>query len=94
MCPGAVLIAVLAPLVSYRRRDALTMLLCPPAGIRMAWIIGTRLGQLPHRDWPTRAATIPIPGRPAGWLAIVMNHYTRWRQRRLGRASGSAETTS
>jgi hypothetical protein len=42
--PGAVLVGMLAPLVSYRRRDALTMLLFPPVGIRMAWIIGTRLG--------------------------------------------------
>ena len=50
--PGAALVALLAPRVSYRRRDALTVIFFPPAGLRIAWIIGTRLAQLPYRTWP------------------------------------------
>lgn len=40
--PGVVLVAWLAPRVAYRRRDAV-ILLVPPWGVRLAWVIGTRL---------------------------------------------------
>ena len=72
--PGVVLTALLAQRVAYRRRDAL-MLLFPPAGIRLAWIIGTRLGQLPHRDWPARTDGIPLQGRQAARIAAAVNRY-------------------
>ena len=42
MLPGLALIALLAPRVAYRRRDALLLLL-PPWGFRIAWVIGSRL---------------------------------------------------
>jgi hypothetical protein len=64
LLPGVLLVALLAPLVAYRRRDALTLLF-PLRGIWLAWIIGTRLGQLPHRSWPARAGTRRT-GRPPG----------------------------
>jgi hypothetical protein len=81
LLPGVVLVAMLAPLVSYRRRDALTMLF-PLRGIRVAWIIGTRLSQLPRRDWPVRAdGMIPLQGRRAARIAIVANRYRHWRSR-------------
>jgi len=84
LLPGVVLAARLAPRVGYRRRDALTLLFFPPAGIRVAWIIGTRLGQLPHRDWPERAGGIELQGRQAARVAVAVNRYRSWRQRRAG----------
>jgi len=63
LLPGVVAVGLLAPLVSYRRRDALTVLLVPFVGIRTAWVIGTRLGQLPHRNWPTCESLTPEPSR-------------------------------
>ena len=92
MLPGAALVALLAPLVSYRRRDALTMFV-PLAGIRVAWIIGTRLGQLPHRSWPTREGLIPVQGRQAARIAIAANRYRLWRQRRAEQAATPANGT-
>jgi hypothetical protein len=83
--PGVVLTALLAPRVAYRRRDALTLLF-PPGGIRLAWIIGTRLGQLPHRDWPARTDEIPLQGRQAARIAVAVNGYRSWRQGRVKRA--------
>jgi hypothetical protein len=80
--PGVVLTALLAPRVDHRRRDAL-MLLFPPAGIRLAWVTGTRLGQLPHRDWPARTDGIPLPGRQAARIAAAVNRYRSRRQRRV-----------
>jgi hypothetical protein len=64
LLPGMVLAALLAPLVAYRRRDALALLI-PLRGIYLAWIIGSRVGQLPHRDWPARKGLIPIQDRGA-----------------------------
>ncbi len=87
MLPGAGLVALLAPMVSYRRRDALTVLFIPPAGIRIAWIIGTRLVQLPHRNWPTREGITPVQGRQAARIATGANQYRLWRQRRGQRAA-------
>jgi len=86
LLPGIVLTALLAPRVAYRRRDALTLLFFPPAGIRAAWIIGTRLGQLPHRDWPARTDGIPLQGRQAARIAAAVNSYRSWRQRRVRQA--------
>jgi hypothetical protein len=83
--PGAALVALLAPLVSYRRRDALNVIFFPPAGIRFAWIIGTRLAQLPHRNWPAREDAIPLQGRHYAWIALAANRYALWRQRRAER---------
>lgn len=51
--PIFLLIGVLAPLVSYRRRDAL-LLLVPIYNLVILWRIGTRLVRLPDRDWPQR----------------------------------------
>ena len=52
LLPGTVLIfGLLAPLVSYRRRDAL-FLLVPIWGVVVVWIIGSRIATLPERDWP------------------------------------------
>ena len=85
LLPGVILTAVLAPRVAYRRRDALTLLFFPPAGIRAAWIIGTRLGQLPHRDWPERTNGIEFQGRQAARIAAAANKYRLWRQRRTGK---------
>jgi len=86
LLPGVVLTALLAPRVAHRRRDALTLLFFPPAGIRVAWIIGTRLGQLPHRDWPERTNGIEFQGRQAARIAAAANRYRLWRHRR--RTSG------
>ena len=88
--PGAALVALLAPLVSYRRRDALTVIFFPPAGLRIAWIIGTRLGQLPHRNWPTREDVMPVQGRHYAWIAIAGNRYRLWREKRAELAAGAA----
>ena len=82
MLPGAVLTALLAPRVAYRRRDALALLF-PPGGIRIAWVIGARLGQLPRRDWPIRTDGIELPGRQATRIAVAANSYRLWRQRRV-----------
>ena len=82
LLPGVVLTALLAPRVAYRRRDALTLLF-PPRGIRLAWIIGTRLAQLPDRDWPARTDGIPLQGRQAARIAAAVNTYRSWRQGRV-----------
>lgn len=71
--PGAALVALLAPVVSYRRRDAVTVIFFPPAGLRVAWIIGTRLAQLPQRNWPAREDAIPQQGRHYAWIALAAN---------------------
>jgi hypothetical protein len=84
--PGVVLIALLAPRVAYRRRDALFLFL-PPWGFRIAWVIGIRLGQLPHRDWPERTDVFPVHGRYTARIAVVANRYTSRRQRRAMVAS-------
>jgi hypothetical protein len=51
--PSVLLISLLAPLVSYRRRDGL-FLLVPLWGLVVAWRIGARLTRLSDRDWPLR----------------------------------------
>jgi hypothetical protein len=51
--PGVLLIALLAPLVSYRRRDVL-LLLVPLWNLVIIWTIGSRISRLPCRDWPLR----------------------------------------
>jgi hypothetical protein len=84
--PGMALIAWLAPRVAYRRRDALLLLL-PPWGLRIGWVIGARLGQLPHRDWPERTDTFPVQGRYMARIAVAANRYRSWRQRRARVAS-------
>ena len=81
--PGVILVAWLAPRVAYRRRDAL-MLLLPPWGVRFAWVIGTRLGKLPHADWPARTDAFPVHGRHAARIAVAVNSYRSRRQRRAG----------
>ena len=80
--PGVVFIALPAPRVAYRRRDALLLLLLPPWGLRIGWVIGTRLVQLPHRDWPERTDTFPVHGRHAARIAAAAHSYRSWRQRR------------
>jgi hypothetical protein len=51
--PSVLLIALLAPLASYRRRDVL-LLLVPLWNLVMVWTIGSRISRLPYRDWPLR----------------------------------------
>lgn len=51
--PSVLLIALLAPLVSYRRRDVL-LLLVPIWGLVVMWTTGSRIAMLPYRDWPLR----------------------------------------
>ena len=91
--PGAALVALLAPLVSYRRRDALTVLFFFPAGLRIAWIIGTRLAQLPYRNWPAREDAIPLHGRHYAWIALAGKRYSGWRQSRAERTATPATGT-
>lgn len=83
--PGAALVALLGPRVSYRRRDALTVIFFP-AGLRVAWIIGTRLAQLPYRTWAEQENVIPVHGRRYAWIALAGNRYNHWRRRRAERA--------
>jgi hypothetical protein len=47
--PSMLLIALLAPLVSYRRRDVL-LLLVPLWNLVVLWTIGSRISRLPCRD--------------------------------------------
>ena len=51
--PSVLLVALLAPLVSYRRRDVL-LLLVPLWNLVTVWTIGSRIARLPYRDWPLR----------------------------------------
>jgi len=51
--PSVLLIALLAPLVSYRRRDGL-FLLVPVWNLVVVGRIGYRLSKLSQRDWPQR----------------------------------------
>jgi hypothetical protein len=51
--PSVLLIALLAPLVSYRRRDVL-LLLVPLWNLVTVWTIGSRISRLRYRDWPLR----------------------------------------
>jgi hypothetical protein len=90
--PSMVLVALFAPRVGYRRRDAL--LLLSPWGLRIAWVIGTRLGQLPHRDWPERADTFPVQGRHAARIAVAAHRYRNWRQRRASLANPAQQELS
>jgi hypothetical protein len=53
LAPSVLLIALLAPLVSYRRRDVL-LVLVPLWNVVMIWTIGSRIARLPYRDWPLR----------------------------------------
>ncbi|AXO38001.1 MULTISPECIES: hypothetical protein [Micromonospora] len=50
--PSLFVVAV-APLVSYRRRDAVAWLL-PPLGLLLTARLAWRLTLLPYRDWPPR----------------------------------------
>jgi hypothetical protein len=76
--PSVVITALFAPRVAYRRRDAL-MMFFPPWSIRFGWVIGSRLGQLPHRDWPERSDAFPVHGRYTARIAIAANRYRRLR---------------
>jgi hypothetical protein len=90
LLPGVVLVALLAPLVAYRRRDAVTLFF-PLGGVRVAWIIGTRLGQLPHRTWPVRTDDIPLHGRRATRFAVAVRSHSLWRESRAKRGSTPAD---
>ena len=88
LAPGAAVMALLAPRAGYRRRDALTVFALLP-GIRLAWIVGTRLSQLPYRDWTPRPDAIPFPGRwerRATLLGAAVHHYQRKRSARRSSA--------
>jgi hypothetical protein len=53
VAPSFLLIVLLAPLVSYRRRDVL-LALVPIWNVVTIWTIGSRISRLPYRDWPLR----------------------------------------
>jgi hypothetical protein len=61
LLPMLLLIGLLAPLVSYRRRDALFMLV-PIWNLVVVWRIGSRLARMSRRDWPQRPAEMAHPG--------------------------------
>jgi ABC-type proline/glycine betaine transport system permease subunit len=61
--PGVAVFALLAPLVGYRRRDALLMAI-PVANIYLAWVAGARVVQLRRGDGPQRWAGLEKPPRP------------------------------
>lgn len=84
---GIVLTALFGPRVGYKRRDALRLLF-PPEGIRVAWRIGTRLGELPNRDWPAGTGEIPAQGPRSAQIAVAVNSYRLWRDRRARQAGG------
>jgi hypothetical protein len=56
--PGLVGVALLAPLVGYRRRDAV-MLLIPVWNIYIAWLIGARVADLALTNNAVRVRTRP-----------------------------------
>jgi hypothetical protein len=85
--PGVVLVAVFAPEIAYRRRDALTLLF-PPRGIFVAWITGARVAQLPNRDWPARTDGVELPGRQMARVVSAANRWRLWRQGRAPAALG------
>ncbi len=58
--PILFLVGLLAPLVSYRRRDAL-LVIVPIYNLVLLWRIGSRLARLPDRDWPQRPDEIARP---------------------------------
>ncbi|GGJ96029.1 hypothetical protein GCM10010123_27440 [Pilimelia anulata] len=71
-----------APLVSYRRRDAL-LCLCL-IGIALVPVVAWRLVYLPHRDWrPRPDEQRPVrrpaePGRPGGRRPAAARARQRW----------------
>lgn len=82
-------VAIVAPLVSYRRMDAFAMLI-PFYNVylscRMAW----RLAYLPYRDWEPRPdeaeawQRLRHPGRPGELLYLSAAHGARDRDDRRG----------
>lgn len=76
--PSVAVVAVVAPLVGYRRRDALLMTI-PAANVYVAWIVGARAVQLQPGDTPQRWAG----SREAARVAVVLTYlaaaaYVAW----------------
>ena len=63
LLPGAAIVVLVAPMVGYRRRKACAIFF-PPAGIRVAWVVGIRLAQLPARPWPEPVHEMTKTGCP------------------------------
>lgn len=66
--PALAAVTLLAPLVGYRRRDAV-LLIVPGANVYIAWVIGCRVAGLAESSASTRAgATTPrkraVAGKP------------------------------
>jgi hypothetical protein len=59
----AVVMAIVGPRISYRRRDWLLMLV-PLYGWYLMFVIGWRLSYLPYRDWS------PRPDEAASWQQL------------------------
>jgi hypothetical protein len=55
--PVLFLVGLLAPLASYRRRDAF-LIFVPFYNLVVLWRIGSRLARLPERDWPQRPGPV------------------------------------
>lgn len=81
LLPGVALTVLLAPRVGYRRRDALTLLF-PLRGIGVAYTIGSRVAQLPDRNWPARADRLELQGRLASRIARAGYGFRGLRERR------------
>lgn len=79
LLPGAAIVALVAPMVGYRRRKACAIFF-PPAGIRVAWVVGIRLAQLPARPWPEPVHEMTKPA--ARGLAVMLARFRNWRDRR------------
>jgi hypothetical protein len=62
--PGLASVLLLAPLVSYRRRDAFMMLI-PGWNVYLAWLIGARAGELGARRGLVDNGHNAYPARPA-----------------------------
>ena len=66
--PGVAAVALLAPLVGYRRRDALFMII-PVANLYYAWIVGSRAAHLSATD--AFGSASDSPGATGTDLALV-----------------------
>jgi len=76
--PGTVYIILAAPVVGRKRKDAWAILF-PPKGIRVAWVVGARLAQLPERPWP-QPSHEGVVG-PSQQLVSIVDLYRNLRRR-------------
>ena len=76
--PGVAAFALLAPLVGYRRRDALLMLV-PVVQFYPAWVVGARAVQLRPGDDPRRwDGSAEATGMALLVTGVLMAAYATW----------------